>query len=211
MAATPSRELLNTLESDLERLGLAGQRVVDELFKAIPDNEWMDRWDRVGPSVLQRVREMMMRKGDEAARTYLANAIAERFGGPAPALASILPDDYPPPVGREQSWAGLATHSKAEVRRLMDDGMSLSDAIKVQHRLWRNKAVGEPARVARQEISDAAVYRDEFDSRWQRVAEAGACAFCTMLDGQIFTSQETADGLAYHDSCRCDAVPIYAK
>lgn len=42
---------------------------------------------------------------------------------------------------------------------------------------------------------------------WERMPSSGACAFCAMVSGNVYTSERSADG--FHDFCRCKVVPIF--
>ncbi len=44
---------------------------------------------------------------------------------------------------------------------------------------------------------------------WQRVADAGACGFCLMLEGRGTTYTEAGSDFASHDHCGCTAEPAF--
>lgn len=95
-------------------------------------------------------------------------------------------------------------------------GLEPAEALAMSQRQLMSLAQTEPYRLMRQVTARVSSTNGNF-AGWRRVPEPGACPFCRMLAtrGAAYLSQSSAQAtdkrLAYHNRCKCTAVPVVAS
>lgn len=118
---------------------------------------------------------------------------------------ALMLDTRPPAVDARliPSTADLRSPFTASWHALAE-GRPYTEAVQVGRSVA--EAVGDTfvqstARLTGDAVAEAA----EREVRWVRVAEPGACDWCTTFDGRVYTTSSAGD--FGHERCHCDVVP----
>ncbi|MDN6706384.1 hypothetical protein [Corynebacterium glyciniphilum] len=172
----------------------------------------MDGWWRSTESMAPAARQSGFRKlmvrltymygavAADAARAYLYR---EWFGYGGDFLRLPYPD-LAPAISSEQVAASTDWAMQTQA-----GGLAVAIASEV-----RDRAVGVLVRAVMQQARDTiAENAAKAGTRFARVPEPGACAFCTMLAsrGGVYLDSGNAlssDGAKWHSNCRCTAIQV---
>lgn len=150
----------------------------------------------------------------EAARDELLRFIpglVNRYGDLAAALGADFYDDLRASANVKRSYS--ATMAAGTPEETILDRVRFG----VQH-LWTGNpeqslaflggaATGYILQTNRDTIRLSA-QRDPAQTKWNRVPEANACAYCLEASLAVYNDEEAA-GNEYHDGCQCTAVPAW--
>lgn len=178
------------------RLRVLTVRGVERIWGDLPayDKANLDEWlSKVLPLI-----EAAQRQSVALTDAYLARALERQPLGvnPNELIGAAVRNGTPPSVTYKRPFIELWSK--------LDAGVSFADASSAALARAQGMAAfdvqGAMARTAQ------AVGREDAQiQRWQRVANPGACIFCSELDGAVLLSE---DALPIHNSCGCGIEPL---
>lgn len=172
------------------RIRVAAERAVRSIWESLPgyDRENVDEWlSKVLPVVLASQRQSVM-----ITDAYLARALERRpLGVDSAELAASLRGPVAPGEVYERPFVTVWTALKG--------GTAYPDAVNA----GLARATGTAAmdvQMAMRSTANAVQDVDDAIFGFQRVADPGACEFCSLVDGAYVKS---ADAMALHNHCGC--------
>lgn len=122
------------------------------------------------------------------------------------------------PIGRlrsGQSASRFVSAARDATGARMRQGATFAQALDATRHVMSSVAASEPHRIGRQASFEAGAADPRF-SRWQRIAEPGACAWCraAATRGAVYHSRDTAVAATMHrpikghTHCRCNVVEL---
>jgi hypothetical protein len=160
----------------------------------------------------------IVHKGDDPAKVAdrlheVMPRLLDRYGSAAAAVAADWYDNYRATVATKTRFeASPAVPKVDEASAVVGAGsphlFGENADRTVASRLISGALTTRILDAARETITESSI-ADPAAQGWQRVADAGACGFCLMLEsrGEVYT-EDSAD-FASHDHCGCSAEPAF--
>lgn len=149
----------------------------------------------------------------ETSTWYLEEAVRTTTGRPI-MLADAI--EQAGVTARGKSVTAYVRRTPDVVAARVAAGVDPAEALAMSQRQLLSLAQTEPYRLMRNVTARVASTDGNF-AGWRRLPEPGACPFCRMLAtrGAAYLSQASAQvtdkRLAYHNRCKCTAVPVVAS
>lgn len=209
---TPSSELTTAYDQTLELATASATVQVRRRLQTLT----IETFTAAYPAAARRIATTI-RNSQESAVTasawYLAEAVRTTTAFPV----TVDPvSDLVGTTGAGMSVERYLARTPEIINVRVANGMEAEAALAMSQRAIIGFATSEAFRVARTAVAQTTIGSQAFVG-WQRVPEAGACAFCRSLAsrGGVYKSRETAQltskALSYHKRCRCRAVPVTSQ